>query len=111
MPDRCVAAETFVSGGAAAELATPPDPGPFPVRFDRSGVETTWTAASCTLLEPAEAAGLVPPAHRRAWICGTCRVSVIDGAGADLCAGFTGAPEPGLLVCCSVSTGPLVLDV
>ena len=51
VPDERVATEAFVSGDVATELAEPPAPGPFPVRFDRSGVETTWTVASGTLLK------------------------------------------------------------
>ncbi|MGX2992756.1 MOSC domain-containing protein [Streptomyces sp. JNUCC 64] len=87
----------------------PPAPGPFPVRFAASGVETVWTAGDGSLLDLGETAGVRLPAACRAGACGTCRQRV-DGGAAHLIAPGLPVPDGHALLCCAVPTGPLTVD-
>ena len=73
-----------------------------PVRFSKSGVATTWTPGSGSLLELAEAAGLRPEFGCRSGSCGTCRANISEGAVAyaELPSADVGPDEA--LICCAV---------
>lgn len=49
------------------------------VRFDRSGIETTWSSHQGTLLQLAQFAGLNPEFGCRSGICGICRTRIKSG--------------------------------
>lgn len=84
------------------------------VRFEKSGVEATWTGKG-SLLALAEAAGLEPPSSCRVGACNTCVTNVVHGK-----VTYPDGQPPGLaqgqaLICLAQpdpnSKKPLVLDV
>jgi len=111
-----VHAEVFASPKAGATASgsqqvdrRPRPAGPFKVRFTSSGVAATWTPQAGTLLDVAEAAGLVPAANCRSGVCGACRTPLLGGC-------VDHDPEPALPVganaaylCCAVPLGDVVL--
>jgi ferredoxin-NADP reductase/ferredoxin len=81
-----------------------------PVCFGAGAMPIVWDAASSSLLEMAEAAGVPIGAGCRAGNCGACKVRVIDGKVNTL-------RKPGVMVtpseclaCISLPEGPVVLD-
>ncbi|MGE0798429.1 MAG: molybdopterin-dependent oxidoreductase [Lautropia sp.] len=83
--------------------------GPFQVRFDRSGVTLTWTAADGSLLDLAAAHGLELPSGCRVGQCESCRVELRSGAvahGGDL---EPDTPET-CIACLAVPVSDLVID-
>ena len=86
VPDERIHYEFF--GPGAALQAGKPAPSiedkygelsPVSVRFERSGIETTWDPTKGSLLDLAEAEGLQPDYSCRSGICQTCATRVIDG--------------------------------
>jgi len=65
-----------VGPGIATAPAAPS--APVPVRFERSGVSTTWSGQG-TLLELAEASGVEAPSGCRSGQCGACAVRLLEG--------------------------------
>ncbi|MGV9311894.1 MOSC domain-containing protein [Streptomyces sp. NPDC003691] len=87
----------------------PPSPGPFPVRFAASGVDTVWTADDGSLLDLGESAGVRLESACRAGACGTCRRPV-DGGTTHLITPGLPVPRGSALLCCAVPTGPVTID-
>lgn len=103
--------EVFVSPSASSAVpALPPHAGPFRVRFERSGVELTWTPERGTLLDLAEGGGLALPAHCRSGACMTCRQEVTAGTMVHLLEPLTPLAEGQSLLCCAVPTDNMTLD-
>jgi carnitine monooxygenase subunit len=73
-----------------------------PVKFARSGVETTWSRADGTLLELAEEVGLAPAFGCRSGICGTCKTRLISGEVDYLDEPLAELGKGEILLCCSV---------
>ncbi len=69
-PSTLVPARTDIAADPAAT---------FTVSFTRSNMEAVWTAASGTLLNLAEAAGISPTFGCRAGSCGLCRTAILQG--------------------------------
>ncbi|HCP82059.1 MAG TPA: hypothetical protein DIT67_10880 [Octadecabacter sp.] len=111
VPDDRIASETFVSSDISTELNTPELAGPFRVRFERSGKEAIWRASDGTLLDLAEANGLLPSSHCRAGLCGSCRAAIINGQAVDLREEASSANQKETLACCSVPNTDIVLDI
>jgi ferredoxin-NADP reductase len=91
------------ASGAGAETA-------IEVQFVRSGKKCGWTAAAGSLLELAEANGIVIDSGCRAGNCGTCLTAIRSGS-------VTYAQQPGYkpeegscLTCLAVPKEPLILD-
>jgi ferredoxin-NADP reductase len=94
----------------AAAMPAPVTDGPA-VRFVRSGKTATWTAGMPSLLDFAEAQGLVPEFSCRSGVCGTCACRLIDGA-VDYDTDPLDPPAPGdILLCCARPRGPITLDL
>lgn len=103
-------AEVFVSPDTgAAGPAAPPLPGPFRVRFARSGVEASWTPTAGSLLDLAEAAGLQLASHCRNGTCGSCRQTIIEGETARTLAPALPVATGTELLCCAVPVGDVVV--
>ncbi len=91
---------------------------PVAVRFDRSGIETTWNPAKGSLLDLAESEGLQPDYSCRSGICQTCATRVIEGEVAYSEPPMV-EPEEGVALICSSHPlssakdrkSPLVLDL
>ncbi|MDR0279857.1 MAG: pyridoxamine 5'-phosphate oxidase family protein [Paucimonas sp.] len=90
---------------AAAPAGPPPATTSIPVTFIDSLKEARWEPGSGTLLELAEARGLVPEFSCREGHCGTCKTRLLKGAVSYLKepAARVGADE--VLVCCAVPAG------
>lgn len=81
------------------------------VTFSRSNVSAKWQPEFGSLLEFAEAQGLMPDFSCRAGICNTCECGLISGdlryVEEPLC-----VPEDGrALICCSVPKSNIELDL
>jgi ferredoxin-NADP reductase/predicted pyridoxine 5'-phosphate oxidase superfamily flavin-nucleotide-binding protein len=89
---------------------------PIPVRFAKSGIETSWDSSRGTLLDLAEAEGLRPAFSCRSGICQTCSAGVLKGE-VDYVESPMASPEAGeALLCCSYPNLPpgedeVVLDL
>jgi stearoyl-CoA 9-desaturase NADPH oxidoreductase len=80
------------------------------LRFARSGVEATGTAAP--LLDQAEAAGLTPTSGCRMGICHTCTCRKLEGAVRDLRTGeISTAPDELIQICVNAPVGDVTLDI
>jgi uncharacterized protein len=103
--------EVFVSPSSTPVASLPPPSnGPFSVVFLRSGAVATWTSASGTLLDLADAAGLALPSHCRAGVCGSCQQRVDFGTTANVMTTFAQPAEGTTLLCCSVPTSDVTID-
>jgi ferredoxin-NADP reductase len=108
--DRRIQAEAF--GPASLKRrpdgpAVPATPAPTPAQqatvvFQRSGKVATWTPASGSLLELAEAQGLSPPFSCRAGHCGSCVTRLVAGRVTYAEATAWRPAEGELLPCCAV---------
>ncbi|PVA11035.1 hypothetical protein DC366_04465 [Pelagivirga sediminicola] len=109
VPDASVVSETFISPDIEMDLGAPTATGPFEVKLRASCIVAEWTAKHGTLLDLAEANGIVAPSHCRAGLCGTCRTTVHSGDTESL----TGAAthDATILTCCSAPLGPVELDL
>ena len=81
------------------------------VTFSKSRVSARWQPEFGSLLEFAEAQGLMPDFSCRAGICNTCECNLISGElrylEEPLC-----EPEAGrALICCSIPTSNVELDL
>jgi len=65
-------AATAVTDSAAATA--------IPVRFEKSGIDATWTRDTGTLLELAEQSGIAPIFGCRSGVCGTCTTKIASGS-------------------------------
>jgi uncharacterized protein len=72
------------------------------VKFDRSGIETTWSREDGSLLELAEEVGLAPAFGCRSGICGTCKTRILRGAVDYLDEPMADRGAGEILLCCSV---------
>ncbi|HEX4804686.1 MAG TPA: ferredoxin reductase [Conexibacter sp.] len=80
------------------------------VRFARSGVEASSTAAP--LLDQAEAAGLTPTHGCRMGICHTCTCRKLEGAVRDVRTGeVSTAPDELIQICVNAPVGDVTLDI
>lgn len=107
VPSKFISSETFASVAIEANLREAPSAGPHTVHFTKSGIVITWQKEDGTLLDLAERHGMVPAAHCRAGICGTCQVNLEKGEVAQL-AGVS-SQDDGALLCCSVPIGDIEL--
>ena len=109
LPETSIQSEAFVSPGVMADLHPPSVAGPFKVKFKTSNIVVEWTEADGTLLDLAEANGIVAPSHCRAGLCGTCRATVLSGRTESLVGASTN--EGTVLTCCAAPLGPLEIDL
>jgi ferredoxin-NADP reductase/uncharacterized protein YcbX len=108
-PD-AIHSEVFASPSAArAPAMQAPLSGPFTVRFATSELTLRWERVNGSLLDMAEAAGVMLAANCRAGVCGTCRQTVASGQVLHL----TAAPFPlgprEVLTCCAVPLSDVTL--
>lgn len=75
-----ICTETFATPNSDRTNMVPECEGPFTVKFKKSAQAAVWHKQDGTLLDLAEKAGMVLPAHCRAGICGTCETRVLSGA-------------------------------
>lgn len=111
---------TLVRQGAPELAAAPPElaavaTDSVQVRFAQAAKEARWTTESGTLLDLAEASGLLPEFSCRGGTCGTCRVRVLEGQ-VTYALRPTASTDPATaLVCCAVPAqgtgGRVVLDL
>ena len=112
-PDRCHE-ESFdlAARGAEHTVAAAPSGPAYAVEFRRSGL-TLPCGESETLLDAALRAGLRPPSMCREGICGTCRVSLVEGR-VDLQHGGGirdhDVERGEILLCCSRPCGDVAVD-
>ncbi|HEU4701278.1 MAG TPA: ferredoxin reductase [Conexibacter sp.] len=105
-------AHLFVEQFAPAAPAAVPADGHVTgsVRFARSGVEASGTAAP--LLDQAEAAGLRPKSGCRMGICHTCTCRKLAGAVRDVRTGeVSTAPDELIQICVNAPVGDVTLDI
>ena len=86
-------------------------PGAPIVRFARSGLSGAWDDTAPNLLEFAEDCGLSPDFSCRAGTCESCKVRVLSGAVRYVFQPFRKPGPDEVLVCCSVPTQDLTLDL
>jgi ferredoxin-NADP reductase len=114
VPEADIRFEAFgpasIGAGAQTGAAASGTGAELEVEFARSGIRARWTADQGTLLDLAEAHGIVLESGCRAGSCGSCSVAVRKGSHR-----YTKPPgaDPGLgscLTCVAVPDSPLVLD-
>ena len=88
--------------GVTSEPKTVPATGPVPVIFAKSAKEARWSPDAGSLLELAEARGLVPDFSCREGSCGTCRTRVLKGAVAYAQQPAAAVEADEALICCAV---------
>lgn len=101
--------DSFATPDTAVEMRPIPEAGPFTVTFGRSGFSAVWHPADGTLLNFAEAKGLVRPAHCRAGLCQTCACTLLEGEVFTLTGPARGRSRQALL-CAVVPASDLRLD-
>ena len=109
VPEASVVSEAFISPDIATDMHPPTAKGPFQVKFKTAGIVAEWTAADGTLLDLAEANGVIAPSHCRAGLCGTCRTRIHSGSTESLIGASTS--EGTVLTCCAAPLGPLEIDL
>lgn len=102
--------DRFASPGATSEMRDIPAVAPVSVTLARSKITATWQPSDGTLLEFAEKHGVLPPSHCRAGLCGSCKCGIKAGRATRL-SGPEGEDTTQTLICCSVPSVPLVLDL
>ncbi|WP_412554416.1 MOSC domain-containing protein [Shimia sp. MIT1388] len=110
IPMERVFVDRLASPGATSEMRDIPEVAPISVTLARSKITATWQPSDGTLLEFAEKHGVLPPSHCRAGLCGSCKCGIKAGRATRL-SGPEGEDTTQTLICCSVPSGPLVLDV
>jgi len=122
VPDTLIHAEAFGPSSlarrpdaAAAAFPMPPAAtGPITVEFRATGRAAVWRPGAGSLLDLAEAAGLVPAYGCRAGVCGACAAPVLAGEVAYPVPPSATAPPGQALLCCAVparAEGSLALDL
>ncbi|UYV17402.1 pyridoxamine 5'-phosphate oxidase family protein [Porphyrobacter sp. ULC335] len=124
IPDERIHAEAFGPASLerrhdqAAPAAAPAAAGPVDVVFMKSGKEARWQPRGGSLLELAEARGLVPEFSCRNGSCGTCATRIIAGRVAYPKRPAAGVADQHALICCAVpaaqeekASNSLVLDL
>lgn len=103
-------AETFMSPGrGSGATIAPAGPGPYRVRFARSGAEAVWTPESGSLLDLAEAAGITLKSHCRSGTCGSCRQAITAGTIKQMQTPALPVPTGTALLCSTVPVSDLVV--
>lgn len=81
------------------------------VEFRRSGVRSSWTGTSESLLAFAEECGLSPAFSCRAGICSTCKCRLLSG-NVTYFEEPLSEPDPGeVLLCCARPVSAVVIDI
>jgi uncharacterized protein len=124
VPDARIHAEAFGPASLkrreheSAEVLPPISAKPVPVAFAKSGKEARWDAAAGTLLDLAEARGLLPEYSCRGGSCGTCAVKVLAGKVTYETRPSAKVAADQALICCAVPADPsagggdrLILDL
>lgn len=101
--------DSFATPDSPVEMRGIPESGPFNVTFAKSGMTAAWHPTDGTLLNFAEAKGLVLPAHCRAGLCQTCECAVLEGSIFALTASLTAKPGYAL-ICAAVPESDIKLD-
>ncbi|MFY0660008.1 MAG: MOSC domain-containing protein [Shimia sp.] len=102
--------DRFASPRATVDMRDIPEIAPVSVTLARSDVTAIWSPSDGSLLEFAEKYGVLPPSHCRAGLCGSCRCGIKEGQATRL-SGPEGEDTTQTLICSSVPSGPLVLDL
>lgn len=102
--------DRFASPRATVDMRDIPEIAPVSVTLARSDVTAIWSPSDGSLLEFAEKHGVLPPSHCRAGLCGSCKCDIKAGQATRL-AGPKGEDTKQTLICSSVPSGPLVLDL
>jgi ferredoxin-NADP reductase/uncharacterized protein YcbX len=109
--DRDILEEVFASPATTLGLPRPaPKPGPFPVHFAKSGITIDWNITSGSLLDLAEAAGVMLPANCRGGACGACAQTIQSGEVAYVIDPVSAPDGRRRLLCCSVPLSEIVID-
>ena len=121
VPDTLIHAEAFgpsslargPNGAAAAFPMPPAATGPVTVEFRATGHTAVWRPGAGSLLDLAEAAGLVPAYGCRAGVCGACAAPVLAGEVAYPVPPSAAVSADHALLCCGVPAmgTPLELDL
>jgi ferredoxin-NADP reductase len=81
------------------------------VHFVKSGISAAWDPRTANLLEFAEEQGLMPDFSCRAGTCESCKVGLVAGEIQYLFEPFERPAEGQALICCSVPSGDVTLDL
>lgn len=112
LPDTSVRQEVFYSPPPARRPRQDPvAPGPFAVRFEAGGTESTWTSGSGTLLDVAESSGLTPTVDCRTGACNVCATRLACGTTTYTTPPMVPPPEGTVLICCAVPTSDVTLTL
>jgi ferredoxin-NADP reductase/uncharacterized protein YcbX len=108
--DEKIHIDTFNSPDVDVETRPIFQTGPTKVTFIRSEITDYWNPEDGTLLDFAEARGVVVPSHCRAGLCRMCKCKILDGATIRL-VGPEGDDNSHALLCSSIPKTELTLDV
>jgi ferredoxin-NADP reductase len=102
--------DIFSSSDTPVEMRAIPESKPIKVTLAQTNITDYWNPEDGTLLDFSESRGATIPSHCRAGVCKTCRCKIIDGKAARL-VGEVGNDSKQTLVCCSIPTESLTLDI
>lgn len=102
--------DTFFTPVAVSKLRKIEKSDPIKVIFSRSNITKYWNSDDGTLLEFAEENGVKVSSHCRAGICNTCVCKIISGSTTRVL-GPDSVDQLDTLLCCSVPTDTVVLDI
>jgi len=108
------AALTRLADQASAAAIQPEEAEQAAIRFSDSGIETPWWRGDASILEVAEAHGLVPDYGCRNGTCGTCAARVTQGSVTYRTVPSAHVAQGEALICCAVpaqGTKTLELDL
>jgi ferredoxin-NADP reductase/uncharacterized protein YcbX len=108
--DDRIVIDTFNSPDTPTMMRPIPTSKPIKVTLARSKITADWNPEDGTLLDFAEKRGAIIPSHCRAGLCKTCSCKIISGAASPL-VGERGHDNTRTLVCSSIPTEPLTLDI
>ncbi|MEP5383426.1 MAG: 2Fe-2S iron-sulfur cluster-binding protein [Shimia thalassica] len=110
VPRERVSIDRFTSPGVAMQMRDISPSPPITVTLQKSKISAEWRPEDGTLLEFIESLGIVTPAHCRAGICKSCQCNIASGSAQRL-TGSPGDDTQRTLICSSVPSGALVLDI
>jgi ferredoxin-NADP reductase/uncharacterized protein YcbX len=110
--DQDILEEVFASPiTSSGSLKPAPKPGPFSVTFSMSEKTANWYAATGSLLDLAEQAGLKLPANCRGGACGVCAQTIQSGEVAYILEPVTAPKGQTHLPCCTVPQSDVVIGI
>nr|WP_284366203.1 MOSC domain-containing protein [Maritalea porphyrae] len=102
--------DTFSSPSVETEMRPIPASEPIRVTLQKSDITENWTPADGTLLDFAEARGVVISSNCRAGLCKSCSCKILSGSATRL-VGEEGNDRRQTLVCSSIPSESIILEV